>query len=66
MRSNILKAVVVTTIALACFEAGKTTKQKEIRKKADSYLLYTESGEILGYNAAIDIDEIIDDDEEGL
>lgn len=45
MRNNILKAVVVTTIALACFEAGKTTKQKEIRKKADSYLLYTDDGE---------------------
>tara|TARA_R110001606_G_C15249810_1_gene637236 strand:+ start:208 stop:405 length:198 start_codon:yes stop_codon:yes gene_type:complete len=65
MRYNIIKAVAVATIALGCFEAGKITKQKEIRKKADSYLLYTDDGEILGYNAAINIDEIIDD-EEGL
>ena len=66
MKYKIIKSVALATIALACFEAGKITKQKEIRKKADSYLLYTDNGEILGYNAAIDIDEIIDDDEEGL
>ena len=65
MKYKIIKAVVVVSIALGCFEAGKITKQKEIRKKADSYLLHTDDGEILGYNAAIDIDEIIDD-EEGL
>jgi len=65
MKYKIIKAVAVATIALGCFETGKITKQKEIRKKADSYLLYTDDGEILGYNAAIDIDEIIND-EEGL
>ena len=66
MKNKLIKIVVIATVGVACYKAGKTTKQKEIRKKADSYLLYTDDGEILGYNAAIDIDEIIDDDEEGL
>ena len=66
MKNKLIQIAVIATVGLACFEAGKITKQKEIRKKADSYLLYTDDGEILGYNAAIDIDEIIDDDEEGL
>ncbi|MCP4320609.1 MAG: hypothetical protein GY787_01865 [Alteromonadales bacterium] len=40
-------------IGLCTFQIGKIAQDNETRELKESYLIYTEDGEILGYNIAI-------------
>jgi hypothetical protein len=45
--------VFATMIGLCTFQIGKIAQDNETRELKESYLIYTEDGEILGYNIAI-------------
>ncbi len=59
---NKLRNVVYATIIGTCiYQIGVLVNQNETKELVNSYLIITESGEILGYNIAILDDETLFD-----
>ena len=57
MKNNLRNVVFTTMIGLCTFQIGKIVQDNETRKITESYVIRTESGEMLGYNIAILDDE---------
>jgi hypothetical protein len=61
MNKNLKNVVFTTMIGLCTFQIGKIVNENKIKEITESYVLRTESGEILGYNIAILDDETLFD-----
>ena len=57
MKNNLKNVAFATMIGLCTFQIGRIAQDNETRKITESYVIRTESGEMLGYNIAILDDE---------
>ena len=53
MKNKLRNVVYATMIGMCTYQIGKLVSQNETKELVNSYLITTESGEILGYNIAI-------------
>ena len=53
MLNKLRNVVYATMIGMCTYQIGKLVSQNETKELVNSYLIITESGEILGYNIAI-------------
>jgi hypothetical protein len=53
MLNKLRNVVYATMIGMCTYQIGKLVSQNETKELVNSYLITTESGEILGYNIAI-------------
>ena len=61
MKNNLRNVVYATMIGMCTYQIGILVNQNETKELVNSYLIITESGEILGYNIAILDDETLFD-----
>ena len=61
MLNKLRNVVYATMIGMCTYQIGKLVSQNETKELVNSYLITTESGEILGYNIAILDDETLFD-----
>ena len=61
MLNKLRNVVYATMIGMCTYQIGILVNQNETKKLVNSYLIITESGEILGYNIAILDDETLFD-----
>ena len=61
MLNKLRNVVYATIIGMCTYQIGILVNQKETKELVNSYLIITESGEILGYNIAILDDETLFD-----
>mgnify|MGYP003632718904 FL=1 len=61
MLNKLRNVVYATMIGMCTYQIGKLVSQNETKELVNSYLIITESGEILGYNIAILDDETLFD-----
>ena len=61
MLNKLRNVVYATMIGMCTYQIGKLVNQNETKELVNSYLIITESGEILGYNIAILDDETLFD-----
>ena len=57
MKNNLKNVVFATMIGICTFQIGKIVNENKNKEITESYVLRTESGEMLGYNIAILDDE---------
>ncbi len=53
MLNKLRNVVYATMIGMCTYQIGRLVSQNETKELVNSYLIITESGEILGYNIAI-------------
>ena len=53
MKNKLRNVVYATMIGMCTYQIGILVNQNETKELVNSYLIITESGEILGYNIAI-------------
>jgi len=53
MLNKLRNVVYATMIGVCTYQIGRLVSQNETKELVNSYLITTESGEILGYNIAI-------------
>jgi hypothetical protein len=53
MLNKLRNVVYATMIGMCTYQIGRLVSQNETKELVNSYLITTESGEILGYNIAI-------------
>jgi hypothetical protein len=53
MKNKLRNVVYATMIGMCTYQIGRLVSQNETKELVNSYLITTESGEILGYNIAI-------------
>ena len=61
MLNKLRNVVYATMIGMCTYQIGRLVSQNETKELVNSYLIITESGEILGYNIAILDDETLFD-----
>jgi hypothetical protein len=61
MLNKLRNVVYATMIGMCTYQIGILVNQNETKELVNSYLIITESGEILGYNIAILDDETLFD-----
>ena len=61
MLNKLRNVVYATMIGMCTYQIGILVNQNETKELVNSYLITTESGEILGYNIAILDDETLFD-----
>ena len=61
MKNKLRNVVYATIIVICTYQIGVLVNQNETKELVNSYLIVTESGEILGYNIAILDDETLFD-----
>ena len=61
MLNKLRNVVYATMIGMCTYQIGVLVNQNETKELVNSYLIITESGEILGYNIAILDDETLFD-----
>ena len=61
MLNKLRNVVYATIIGMCTYQIGILVNKKETKELVNSYLIITESGEILGYNIAILEDETLFD-----
>mgnify|MGYP003665557408 FL=1 len=61
MLNKLRNVVYATIIGICTYQIGVLVNQNETKELVNSYLIITESGEILGYNIAILDDETLFD-----
>ena len=61
MKNKLRNVVYATIIGICTYQIGVLVNQNETKELVNSYLITTESGEILGYNIAILDDETLFD-----
>ena len=61
MKNKLRNVVYATMIGMCTYQIGILVNQNETKELVNSYLIITESGEILGYNIAILDDETLFD-----
>jgi len=61
MKNKLRNVVYATMIGMCTYQIGVLVNQNETKELVNSYLIITESGEILGYNIAILDDETLFD-----
>ena len=61
MLNKLRNVVYATMIGMCTYQIGILVNQNETKELVNSYLIVTESGEILGYNIAILDDETLFD-----
>ena len=59
MLNKLRNVVYATMIGMCTYQIGILVNQNETKELVNSYLIITESGEILGYNIAILDDETL-------
>ena len=59
MKNKLRNVVYATMIGMCTYQIGILVNQNETKELVNSYLIITESGEILGYNIAILDDETL-------